>query len=72
MIEIICDILELASNGKKASHIAFAANLNYKRFRIYADYLVERGFLEVHEDLRLSKVYKTTERGKKLLELLRG
>ena len=70
-LEIIADILSCAvGGGVKATHIVYRANLNHSRFRRYVEYLERRGLVESLDGPDGSRVYRTTEKGRLLLELL--
>ena len=71
-LEVMREILRQAEGGLKPTQIVYRCNLNFKRFQAYVKYLVERGLLEVVESPRGSKVYRTTEKGLRLLKLLEG
>jgi len=71
-LEIIREILKQAGGGSKTTKIVYGCNLNFKRFQAHVKYLVERGLLEAVELPEGSKVYRTTEKGLRLLNLLEG
>ena len=60
-IEITAEILQVARNGAKKSHIVYKANLNFKIGKKYLDRLIHSGLLEAPNGE--SKVFKTTEKG---------
>jgi len=66
----MCEILRQAMSGLKPTQIVYRCNLNFKRFQAYVEYLVDRGLLEVVELPGGSKMYRTTEKGVRLLKLL--
>jgi len=51
--------------------IMYKSNLNFQRFNKYFYDLLRKGFIEEMEDSNGRSVYKTTERGRTLLEVLR-
>jgi predicted transcriptional regulator len=67
--DIISDILRLASDGAGKTRIVYGGNLNHSRAEGYIALLVDRGLLENVSASR-RKVYRTTERGRDLLERL--
>lgn len=71
-LEIMREILKQAERGLKPTQIVYKCNLNFKRFQVHVKYLVDKGLLEVVESPRGSKIYKTTEKGLRLLKLLEG
>jgi predicted transcriptional regulator len=71
-LEIMCEILRQAAGGLKPTQIVYRCNLNFKRFQVYVEYLIDRGLLEVAESPGGSKTYRTTEKGMRLLKLLEG
>jgi predicted transcriptional regulator len=71
-LEIIYEILKQSEGGSKPTQIVYRCNLNFKRFQAHVKYLVERGLLEAVESPEGFKVYRTTEKGLRLLKLLEG
>jgi predicted transcriptional regulator len=71
-LEIMREILKQAGGGSKPTQIVYKCNLNFKRFQAHVEYLVERGLLEAVDSPEGSKVYRTTEKGRRLLKLLEG
>lgn len=51
--------------------IMYKSNLNFARFNTYFSDLLRKGFIEEINDSNGKMVYKTTERGRTLLEVLR-
>jgi len=51
--------------------IMYRSNLNFERFNRYFYDLLRKGLVEEMDDGSGRRVYKTTERGKTLLEVLR-
>ena len=64
-VDIMADILRVASSGAKKTWIVYKANLNFKIVKEYLSELMEKGLLEVHQG---STIYRTTERGLEFLE----
>ena len=61
-LEIIIDILSVATKDAKKTEIVYKANLNFKRVGNYLPYLEEKGLIE-----NMGSEYKTTEKGKQFL-----
>lgn len=57
--EIASDILKVARNGAKKSHLVYKANLNFSVIRKYLEVLLQSGLL-----MRTNRTYRTTEKGK--------
>lgn len=69
--DIIVEILKTARNGKIKTHIMYKAKLSYAQVNEYLPLLVTKGFLEpftVKQRKIRKRVYRTTEKGIKLLE----
>ncbi len=65
------DILEATLTPSNKMRVMYKANLNFERFNRYFYDLLRKGFIEEMNDSNGRSVYKTTERGKTLLEVLR-
>ena len=65
------DILDQALKGAHKTQIMYRANLNFLRFKRYSRELSKKGLIEVVDDPDASIVYRTTERGRELLRVLR-
>lgn len=66
-IEIIRDILSLATKGAKKTQILYKTNLSYTQLQEYLNFLLNSHSLEIEEKGN-TKIYKTTPKG---LETLR-
>lgn len=69
--DIIVEILKTARDGKIKTHIMYKAKLSYAQINEYLSILVDKGFLELFTVKRRKvrrKLYRTTEKGMKLLE----
>ncbi len=69
-LEVLADILKVADmeSGVNKTTIVYRANLNFKRFKRYFDFLVSRGLIE---EIPLNNGYvhyKTTEKGQEFLK----
>jgi predicted transcriptional regulator len=70
--EVNGTVLALALNGANATTIVYGANIDFKRFKSLSINLVGKMLLTVEQDSNEHrKIYRTTERGKDLLNLLR-
>lgn len=69
-IEISADILRVARDGAKKSHIVYKANLNFKLVKTYLDRLREAGLIAGPDGRR--RIFTTTERGVKYLDHFEG
>ncbi|MCK4732741.1 MAG: hypothetical protein KAT65_09825 [Methanophagales archaeon] len=61
-MDIIADILSVAGEETKKTHIVYSANLNFARVGKYLQYLEDKGLIE-----NRSREYKTTEKGGEFL-----
>lgn len=64
--EIIAQILRICSDGASKTRLVYQANLNFKTVNPYIELLVKNDMIEIKEGK--NKVYKTTNKGKELLE----
>lgn len=69
--EIITDILTEAIKGASKTRIMYRANLNFLRFKRYFSELESKGLVAVLSNPGRGIVYRTTEKGKALLETLK-
>jgi len=65
-IQIMGDVLALATAGIKKTHIMYRANMSYEQVLLYLSELVERRFIaqDVSQD---GVVYRTTDKGREFL-----
>lgn len=68
---ITVDILEVTLVPTNKTRVMYKSNLNFERFNRYFYDLLRKGFIEEMNDSNERSVYKTTERGRDLLEVLR-
>jgi len=64
--EIVADILNYATRGKKKTHIMYRAKLAYSQLSEYIPLLVEKGLLEdmtVRKGKQIMVMYRTTQKG---------
>ena len=60
--EIIANILQVAAEGAKKTHIMYGCNLSYRQTKKLLNHLLETGLLTIGTS------YHTTEKGLRLLE----
>jgi len=65
-IDITANILRLANEGTKKTHIMYRCNLSHSQLQAYLKLLLGMGFLVSHSDL-----FKTTAKGLKFLNAYR-
>ena len=65
-IDITANILRLANEGTKKTHIIYRCNLSHSQLQAYLKLLLGMGFLVSHSDL-----FKTTAKGLKFLNAYR-
>jgi len=69
--EITVDILEVTLIPSNKMRIMYKSNLNFERFNKYFYDLLRKGFIEEMDDSNGRRVYKATETGRALLEVLK-
>ena len=71
-LEVIRDILTVALDSANCTRIVYKANLTFPRFKRYSACLVAKGLLTFDggSSTNCRGIYKTTEKGEKLLQLL--
>ncbi|RLI27498.1 hypothetical protein DRO58_04290 [Candidatus Bathyarchaeota archaeon] len=67
-LEIAESVLLSVGEGKRKTHIMYAANLNWKQLSRYLGFLERKGFIK-HSDS--NDVYELTDKGVRLLEVCR-
>jgi len=70
-IQILMDILKVCLDGVKFTHLMYRANLSYSTLRKYLSEALDRGLISNVCNSDGSVVYRTTERGRLLLEKLK-
>ena len=70
-VQILTDILGRSLNGVKVTHLMYKANLSYSTLRKYLFAASKRGLICKVSNSDGSFVYRTTEKGKLLLNHLR-
>jgi predicted transcriptional regulator len=65
-IQIMGDVLALATSGIKKTHIMYRANLSYEQVHLYLSELIEKKLImqDVSQD---GIVYRTTDKGREFL-----
>lgn len=69
--EITVDILETALNPTNKMRVMYRSNLNFHRFSQYFRDLLSKGLIEEIDDGNSRTLFKTTDRGKTLIAVLR-
>jgi predicted transcriptional regulator len=69
-LDVINEILDTAVHGVVKTRIMYKTNLNFRQFESYVNTLLEADLVEVL-DKEGRKLYRTTEKGKLLLNKLR-
>ncbi len=69
-MEITADILKIAKNGAKRTHIVYKANLNFKLLSEYLEELEKNGLIENQKEGE--NIIKTTDKGIKFLNYYYG
>lgn len=64
--EIAAQILEAANGGVTKTRIMYSAFLSYQQLKDYLSVLMENGLIECN---RVDQLYKTTDKGRKFLNL---
>ncbi|RLI28880.1 transcriptional regulator [Candidatus Bathyarchaeota archaeon] len=67
-LQIIESILLSVGEGKRKSHIMYAANLNWKQLSRYLGFLERKRVIKYSDS---NDVYELTDKGVKLLEVFR-
>lgn len=68
---ITVDILEATLHPSNKMRIMYRANLNFERFNKYFNDLLRKGFVEAMNNGNGRSLYKITEHGRTLLDVLR-
>lgn len=70
--EVIVDILSEGLDGANKTRLMYRCNLNFARFNRYLGELLDAGVVEcVNANPRVIVLYKTTDKGRELLRVLR-
>jgi predicted transcriptional regulator len=65
-IQIMGDVLALATAGIKKTHIMYRANMSYEQVLLYLSELIEKRFI-AQDDSQDGVVYRTTDKGREFL-----
>jgi predicted transcriptional regulator len=66
-IQIMGDVLGLATSGIKKTHIMYRANLSYEQAHLYLGELIEKRLIAKNVSSSDGSVYRITERGREFL-----
>jgi predicted transcriptional regulator len=70
--EVIVNLLNEALSGANKTRLMYQCNLNFMRFNCYLQELLDAGLIEcINMNPEGIVVYKTTEKGRELLKVLR-
>jgi len=70
-IDILVDMLVVASKESSKTDIVYKTNLNFKVVKKYLDFLLHKGLIEADCVKKGRKSYRTTEKGKVFIKLYR-
>jgi predicted transcriptional regulator len=70
-IEVLMDVLSVALDDVKVTHLMYKANLSYSTLRKYLHGALDKGLICKVQNGDASVAYRTTEEGRLLLEKLR-
>ena len=70
-VQILIDILTISLRGVKVTHLMYKANLSYSTLRKYLSTMSKRGLIAKVCNDDGSMVYRTTEKGKLILNRLK-
>ncbi len=70
-VEIIANILLVASGGAKKTEIMYRCNLSFRQLRTYLDFLLDRNLLVSLKSRKGSGLFQTTDKGKAFLRAYR-
>ena len=66
-IQIMGDVLALATSGIKKTHIMYRANLSYEQVHLYLGELIGKSLITQDMSSPDGVVYRTTEKGREFL-----
>ena len=69
--EILIDVLGIALKDVKVTHLMYGANLSYSTLRRYLSAALDKGLVSKVHNSDGSVFYRTTEKGKALMDKLR-
>jgi predicted transcriptional regulator len=63
-VQILADILKVAENGKRKTHVMYRSNLNHRQLEKYMKFLEENGLIrQVADEETGNRLYQVTEKG---------
>jgi predicted transcriptional regulator len=65
-IQIMGDVLALATSGIKKTHIMYKANLSYEQVHLYLSELLEKRLI-MQDTSQDGMMYRTTDRGREFI-----
>jgi len=71
VVDILVDMLEVASKETGKTDIVYRTNLNFRVVRKYLDFLLQKGLIQVDGAPQTRKSYRTTEKGRQFIRLYR-
>jgi len=66
-IEILNEILITAQKKAKKTSLLYNTNLCYNHFTEYLNFLLEKNFIDIKNEIRSGNTYHITEKGEKFL-----
>jgi predicted transcriptional regulator len=66
-LQIMGDVLTLATSGIKKTHIKYRANLSYEQVHLYLGELIGKRLIEQDVSSGDRVIYRTTEKGREFL-----
>lgn len=70
-VDILMDILVVASKEASKTDIVYKTNLNFSVVKKYLDFLLRKGLIEANGVRRDRKSYQTTDKGRLFIKLYR-
>jgi len=70
-VQILTDVLSISLNGVRVTHLMYRANLSYSTLRRYLVAMLNQGLIGNVRNSDGSVVYRTTEKGRLLLDRLK-
>ena len=71
-MEIVSDILKVCVDGQTKTGIVYKCNLNFNLIKDYLVLLKEGGLVEELRNVNHSVLYRTTEKGNKVMSQVEG
>jgi predicted transcriptional regulator len=70
-VGVLMDLLDVALNDVKITHLMYKANLSYSTLRKYLSAALDKGLIAKVHNNDGSEVYRTTKKGRELLAKLK-